>query len=248
MQRNPRQEKSLTTPLWRLVDLLFPKTCIGCGKEGTFFCGTCFLQVPKKHEHNCPFCRSRTPFGETCFSCARNHALDGLFAATSFRGNRTIESAIHVMKYEFVAELGKPLGQLLLDAVLHAELPLPDSIVPVPLHPWRLRFRGFNQASLIAQEFEEHLAQALAIPIREDLLQRVRFTLPQARSHGAKERKENLRNAFAIGKETATQPSLRGTVIWLIDDVATTGATLEECAKILKKAGVRKVFGIVVAR
>lgn len=231
-----------------VADFLFPKSCTGCGREGDFLCDDCLFAIPAKREHNCPFCRNKTPLGATCLSCARHHALDLLFAATSFRGNKTIESAIHVMKYEFVDALGSPLGRLLTDAVSRSELPLPDMIIPVPLHPWRLRFRGFNQSSLIAHPLSERLAPDLRIPVREDILFRTRFTLPQARSHDAKERKENLRGAFSLTKDRSARSALRGTTIWLIDDVATTGATLEECAKSLKKVGVKKVFGIVVAR
>ncbi|MBP9752165.1 MAG: ComF family protein [Candidatus Moranbacteria bacterium] len=231
-----------------VADLLFPKTCAGCGREGMFLCDTCSRAIQEKRERDCPFCRNRTPLGATCLSCSGRHALDGLFAATSFRGNRTAENAIHIMKYEFVAELGDPLGRFLASIVSRSELPLPDFLVPVPLHPWRFRFRGFNQASLIARSLSEHLAPDLGIPVHEDILFRTRFTLPQARSHGAKERKENLCGAFSLAKDRAVRNTLRGKTIWLVDDVATTGTTLETCAKILKKAGVKKVIGIVVAR
>jgi len=231
-----------------IADLLFPKACAGCGREGTFLCDTCLLAIPKKHEHDCPFCKNRTPLGATCLSCSDRHALDLLFAAASFRGDKTAESAIHIMKYEFIAELCGPLGRLLAHSVSRSELPLPNFLVPVPLHPWRLRFRGFNQSSLIATALSADLVPDLRIPIREDILFRTRFTLPQARSHGAQERKENLRGAFSLTRDRPVRNALRGTTIWLVDDVATTGATLEECAKILKKAGVKKVLGIVVAR
>lgn len=231
-----------------IVDLLFPKSCVGCGREGDFLCESCLLAIPGKRTHDCPFCRSTTPLGATCFSCARHHALDGLFAAASFRKDKAIESAVHVLKYEFVDELGDPLGRFLADAVSQSELPLPDFLIPVPLHPWRFRFRGFNQSSLIALSLSEHLIPDLRIPVREDILFRTRFTLPQARSHGAKERKENLRGAFSLTKDRSVRSALRGATVWLIDDVATTGATLEECAKILKKAGAKRVFGVVIAR
>jgi ComF family protein len=189
------------------------------------------------------------PLGETCLSCGRRHSLDGLFAAASFRGNRMIESAIHIMKYEFVDGIGGPLGRFLADAASRSELPLPDLIVPVPLHPWRARFRGFNQSSLIAASLSERLTPGIGIPVREDILIRSRFTLPQARSHDAKERKENLQGAFRLsGKISNAKKTLSGATVWLVDDVATTGATLEECAKILKKSGTKKVLGVVVAR
>lgn len=231
-----------------IADLFFPKSCAGCGREGDFLCESCLLAIPEKRTHDCPFCRNITPIGTTCLSCARHHALDLLFAAASFRKNRVIEEAIHVMKYEFVDEFGAPLGRLLANAVSRSELPLPDMIIPVPLHPWRFRFRGFNQSSLIARSLAEHLVPDLRIPVREDVLFRTRFTLPQARSHDAKERKENLLGAFSPTEDRSVRGALRGTTVWLIDDVATTGATLEECAKILKGIGVKKVFGVVVAR
>ena len=87
------------------------------------------------------------------------------------------------------------------------------------------------------------------LPVRQDILVRTRFTMPQAKSRGAKERRENLKNAFALHpKNPDAKKELKGGVVWLVDDVATTGATLAECAKVLKKSGARKVFGIVVAQ
>jgi ComF family protein len=231
-----------------IIDILFPKACVGCDCEGKFLCDQCLSAIPRKIEHDCPFCPKRTPLGTTCLSCSRHHALDGLFSVASFRKNRTIGNTIHVMKYEFVDELGGPLGQLLADVVSHSELLLPDIIVPIPLHPWRLRFRGFNQSSLIARSFSEYFSPDLGIPVREDILNRARFTLPQARSHSASERRENLRGAFVLTNGRITKATLLGATVWLIDDVATTGATLEECAKILKKAGAKKVLGVVLAR
>lgn len=231
-----------------VADLLFPRTCVGCDREGSFLCDDCIAAIPPEREHDCPFCRHRTPLGATCLSCSRNHALDGIFSAASYRGDRTIESAVHAMKYEFVDELGDRLGRLLGDVVSRSELPLPDMIVPVPLHPWRFRFRGFNQAAVIAHALSARLAPDLGTPVREDILSRTRFTLPQARSHGAQERRENLRDAFSLAKDKGIRNAVRGATVWLVDDVATTGATLEECAKILKKVGARKALGIVVAR
>ncbi len=253
MHGSPFQKKEAVITAGKMLgtaiaDILFPKTCIGCGREGTFLCDACLLAVPIRHEHGCPFCRHRTPLGMTCLSCSDRHALDGIFSATPYRGNSIVEDAIHVMKYEFVAELCDPLGRFLSEAVSRSELPLPEIIIPVPLHPWRLRFRGFNQSARIAASLAAHLAPYLDVPVREDILIRNRFTLPQARSHDTRERQENLREAFSVSEIRDSKTRLKNATVWLVDDVATTGATLEECAKALKKTGAKKVFGIVVAR
>lgn len=234
--------------LW-LAELLFPRECVGCGRNGSFLCDTCRSAIRRKVNHDCPFCREvDTPFGVVCPSCATRHSLDALYAAMPFRGNPVVEEAVHVLKYEFVTELAEPLGGLLAESVAATDLSLPDAIVPVPLHPWRVRFRGFNQSSLLAEILAKNVTPELPIPIRGDILRRVRFTLPQARSHDAQERRTNLSGAFALRKESSLRKEVKGKIFWLVDDVATTGATLEECARVLKKAGAKKVFGIVLAR
>ncbi|NTW75599.1 MAG: ComF family protein [Candidatus Moranbacteria bacterium] len=232
------------------ADLLFPRFCIGCGKQDTYLCDACLYGSPWKREHSCPFCESvLTPDGRTCFSCVSKHSLNGIFSATVFHEASVIAETIHVLKYEYVSELALPLGMFLAKSMTKTDLPIADMIVPVPLHPWRFRYRGFNQSALLAESFAAAFMPDMPIPVRSDLLVRHRFTLPQARSHGAKERKANLKGAFSLSSDTRhLRKELRGKTIWLMDDVATTGATLEECAKVLKKSGAKTVFGVVVAR
>ncbi|MEI7749468.1 MAG: ComF family protein [Candidatus Moraniibacteriota bacterium] len=250
MENTPRHIDLLFRTREFLADVLFPRACIGCGRKDSYLCGACLRNAPRKQEYVCPFCETvLVPEGRTCFSCAPQHALDGIFSVTAFREASTIAQAIHVFKYEYVQELATPLGALLAESASRTELPLPDFLVPVPLHAWRLRYRGFNQSALLARSFAAAFMPELPVPVHEDLLIRHRFTLPQAKSRTARERKENLRGAFSLPVDRRTaRKELKGKVVWLIDDVATTGATLEECAKVLKKSGVKKVFGIVVAR
>lgn len=249
-----RTSRNTATPLLLVreffADLLFPRFCIGCGKPNTYLCDACLFGSPWKRDHSCPFCESvLTPDGRTCFSCAPRHSLDGIFSASVFREATVVAEAVHVLKYEYVPELALPLGTFLAKATIKTELPIPDMIVPVPLHPWRLRYRGFNQSALLAESFSATFMPDMPIPVRSDLLVRHRFTLPQARSHSAKERKANLKGAFSLpSDDRQIRRELKGKTIWLMDDVATTGATLEECAKVLKKSGAKNVFGIVVAR
>lgn len=240
----------LTCALRFVADTLFPKACVSCGAPDTYFCERCLDALPRKREYGCPVCHAvKTPDGATCLSCRKRSPLDGVFAAAVFRETPVLAEAVHALKYEFVPDIAEPLGTFLADRVRDTELPIPDLIIPVPLHPWRLRYRGFNQSTLIARSFVKSFIPDYPLPVRDDLITRNRFTLPQAKSRDAKERRENLRNAFALyPKNPDARKDVKGRVVWLIDDVATTGSTLAECAKVLKKAGSRTVYGIVVAQ
>ena len=228
-------------------NLLFPRACVGCGAPREWLCEECVRSIHPLLEQECFVCRGpKTPHGEACFGCRKKTSLDGVFVAAPYR-SRALAEAIHVFKYEFVDELAEALGRILADAVAHSDLPVPDLIIPVPLHPWRRRYRGFNQSALLARELSKRALDELAIPIEESVLLRKRFTLPQAKTKSAEERRSNLSGAIGFAK-TLQKRSLRGKIVWLIDDVHTTGATLEECAKVLKKAGTKKVIGVVLAR
>lgn len=228
-------------------DALFPIRCLGCQQEGFFFCETCSTALSEQEIQECPVCRS--PYargGSVCKLCRKKTALDGMLVATPYK-NRLVEHLIHTLKYRFIEALAEPLAKILIRSLNHHSLPLPDLILPVPLHPKRLRYRGFNQAELIAQALEQHLTPGLNLNLyQKDILIRVRFTKPQMQTSSRQERLENLAGAFQVVPQTI--PKLRNKEIWLIDDVTTTGTTLEECAKVLKAAGVKSVWGIVVAR
>ncbi|MBE0480641.1 MAG: ComF family protein [Dehalococcoidia bacterium] len=133
--------------------------------------------------------------------------------------------------------MSAPLGGLLAE-FLKSGPAYYEIIVPVPLHPRRMRQRGYNQAALLARE----AAKATGLPVMEDLLRRVKDTAAQARSASAAERRRNVRNAFECPRQ------LDGDSILLIDDVCTTGATLDSCASALKKAGAGPVWGLTIAR
>lgn len=171
--------------------------------------------------------------------------LDGLFIARPYR-HRLIQKLIFALKYRFIASAADPLAALLAESISHHPLPLPDLIIPVPLHPRRLRFRGFNQAEVLAQKLMQELLPGSPIPVRNDILRRVRFTKPQMKTDSKPERLANLSDAFAVPLEVAGP--LVGKSLWLIDDVATTATTLDECARTLKNAGAKSVWGIVIAR
>lgn len=197
-------------------------------------------------------CHIYSVHGQTCLDCLRKTPLDGLFAATPYK-HPLVSKSVHAYKYRFVETLAEPLTELLREELLNHELPLPDILVPVPLHVRRLRWRGFNQAERIAQYLSLILAPGCPIPIDTNRLIRSHATLPQAKTTSKTKRLENLRGAFVWNdhlsntQATATRQNITNARVWLVDDVATTLATLEECAAVLKRAGAREVMGIVIA-
>ncbi len=149
-----------------------------------------------------------------------------------------MRQAIHELKYRNFRALAQPLACLLCDYL--ADNPLPaDVLVPVPLHPKRLRERGYNQSRRLARE----MGKMMNVPVVDDCLFRQRYTSPQTRTSSAEERKRNIANAFACHND-----KLRDKQVLLIDDVATSGATLDACAAALKAAGASSVWGLVLAR
>jgi competence protein ComFC len=215
-----------------LINLLFPVYCLGCGKEThrEFICPTCFSQIPLSKK---PPLKLNSGSG-----------LTGLVAA-SYYAHPLIKKAIHNYKYDFIKDLAEPLGCLLVQRinVLSDFIIQRNSIlIPVPLHKKRLRWRGFNQSELLALE----ISRQLNIPIVNNLIVRKKYNLPQAQIQNARQRKQNIKNAFMLNKGQSLK--LRPFTAILIDDIATTGATLGECARVLKPLKPKEIWGLVIAR
>jgi len=184
----------------------------------------------------CQHCGGSIEQGDLCTLCGISPpAIDGIRSLFAFEG--TIREAIHHFKYKRFKALVTPLGELLAEHIRSYPLDV-DLSIAVPLHPKRLRERGFNQASLLAQE----LGKLVGIPIAGDLLLRLRDTAPQARALSRDQRSRNVKTAFGCRQR------LDGVRVLLIDDVCTTGATLDACAVALKDAGACFVRGLTVAR
>lgn len=237
-----------------ILDTLFPISCISCGCDDVWFCEKCLVDFKFLPNQVCPQCEKiTTDQGQLCKSCKINSfGLDGLLIASNYKDNN-IAKLVHLFKYNFIEDLHFPLGKILTKTILKNDLPLPNLIIPVPLHKRRLRFRGFNQAELLARHLSVNIAPGLEIPVISDLLIRTKYTPPQMKIKKYSARQENIRDAFEINTKKGHQaslwtPSVQNKNILLVDDVATTGATIFECAKILKKNGAKKVFGIALAR
>jgi ComF family protein len=230
------------------LDSLFPIFCLSCQKEGAWLCTSCLAQTEFLDFQTCPACEKIiTDKGFLCSACQEKRAsyLDGLIAAVSY-DEPAVRKLLHNFKYRFISDISSLLAKLIARALTRNDLPLPDFLVAVPLHPRRLRWRGFNQSFLLASHVSEELAPLMGLK-NLNILQREKYNRPQMQIKNYQERLKNMQDIFALSPQ-ASPDLIKNKNILLIDDIATTGATLEQCAKVLKSAGAKKVFAAVVAR
>jgi competence protein ComFC len=218
------------------LDLFFPQWCIGCGREGGYICDECRQLLPAIKPPICPECGRPQTEAEICSRCSgESPAIDGIRSPFIFEG--VIRQAIHELKYRNLRALVPALAGLLHKYLEKDSVP-GDVLVPVPLHRKRLKERGYNQAALIA----ESLGRLRGLSVVTDCLVRQFYAPPQARSAGVDERHRNVAGAF-----TCRDGRLSGKRVIIIDDVATSGATLNAGAEALKAAGAAAVWGLVLA-
>lgn len=223
---------------WKeLADMVWPRRCVVCGD---------FLDVHEKHI--CAQCLADMP--RTYFWSWRDNPaeqilwartyLEGVVSLFYYSRDNDYRRLLHALKYKGDIELGRWLGQSL-GALMRDSYPLPDIMVPVPLH-WRRKWkRGYNQAEIIAKGISEGLAgiscsaepSAVRVPVRCDILRRMRYSTSQTRiSVGSKW--ENVSGAFVLRDQEAATEVLAGRHVLLVDDVLTTGATVEACWNVLR--------------
>lgn len=221
------------------LDLLFPKTCIGCGRAGRVLCANCRSQIKMIKTFCCPRCGRINRNGGYCPNCKNRKKifLTGILVAADYEKGPTKE-LIHQLKYTEIIEIAPILGGMLISRLKRSKLSGKKVLVPVPLHWFKERSRGFNQAEILAR----YVSQRLNIPGGLALKRKINTKSQVGLS--AKERQKNLIDAFVCEDRELIA---KKTVI-LVDDVSTTGTTLEECAKVLRAAGARQVWGLVVAR
>ena len=221
------------------IDIFFPKICVGCGKYGHNLCFDCAGEIERIKTATCPGCGKISVAGKYCPNCKSRtkSELSGVIIAIHYSSGPSKE-IIHNLKYNSVVELADLLGELMVLALENAEIPSDTIIVPVPLHPKKLGKRGYNQSFLIGR----YIADKLQLECLEPLV-RVKETETQI-NLGRNARLANLKNAFYCKNPEIVQ----GRRILLVDDVITTGATLNECAKELKQAGAKSVLAVVAAK
>ena len=226
--------------LGALERLVLLPTCLLCGAAGAAgqdLCAGCADDLPRNLAA-CPRCASPLSAGETG-PCARCRAQPPDFdrAFVAFRYQPPVDFLITRLKFNGRLACARLLGELFAAALAERGDPVPDCIVPVPLHPRRLRERGFNQSLELARP----AARRLGIPLLVDGLRRVRHTLPQVRLD-ARQRQTNPLGAFALGGP------LPGTRIALMDDVVTTASTMGECARVLRAGGATDIAVWAIGR
>lgn len=234
-----------------LFSLLFPVNCLICEKSGRYLCADCFRRIPVKRFELCPACQKTETFaGRVCNLCENERKkfyLDGIIVASYYK-HPILKEALYSYKYRFIRKLAWPLAKLLAKKLFLLEtFPFENFVfTAVPLHPKREVWRGFNQAEMLGEKLKKLLLQNdLEISFLPDLLIREKYLKPQMKIHSTEDRKKNIVGCFKINPKYLKKVPRK---IIIIDDILTTGATLDECAKILKRHGAEKVWGLVLAR
>jgi len=230
-----------------LIDLIFPKFCLNCHLPGSYICQRCQKYLfPTKH-NQCFFCKKPSLYGLTHQSCLKRFNIDGV--SSLFYYNNFLKKIIKNTKYRLATEVWKELTSVIKPEIIgdlnfYKKLPGKVFFQPIPLSKNKLRDRGFNQAFLIAKFFRKFFGYPIA-----DFLIRVKDKKPQAELKTKKERYNNLQGAFKINPDPSCHPELiSGSRIILVDDVITSGSTVREAAKILKKSGAGKIYVLTLAK
>lgn len=217
-----------------LMDFVFPRACVNCGQEGKFLCKECGDRLDLV-DQICPECGEESVMGWTHPGCKTRWGMDGLIAIYEYQ-EPVMRSVIDGIKYGFNRRL---VGELLEGFQFETGEEF-NFLVPVPLYFYRENWRGFNQA----EEMGKVIGSAMGISM-ERVLKRVRNTRQQVRMKSRGEREKNVQGAFVLERKWLKK--LKGKKVLLVDDVFTSGANMREGAKILKKAGVKKVWGLSLA-
>jgi ComF family protein len=242
-----------------ILDIVFPVFCVGCKKEGEWLCKDCLGLISPAEKQFCPLCGRISEFGKTCEHCSGKSALSAVISC-GFYHNPVLRACVGALKYDNAREIVPQIEKIIIrflekygffgnfrgtgprfsgDCSQKVLINSPI-LVPVPLHRRRLWARGFNQAEIIARI----LSRNFNLQINNKILKRKIATGEQAKMK-PDERKENTKNAFVL----LNKERIAGKSIVLIDDVYTTGSTMQECAKIIRESGgVDKIYGFVLAR
>lgn len=224
--------------LKKILQYIFPIECQACERTGSLLCNSCCDLIPKNEPIGCFGCNKETLLGATCASCKADIHFDRLFVITSY-DVPVVQHLIWMLKYQYVQYAANALaglvGRYLETQRLQGMLRLQDTVlIPVPTHPKKLKKRGYNQTYA--------LCGALSSKTRLEAdfgLFKAKHTLSQT-TFSREERNANIKGSFSYAGEAPRR-------VILIDDVITTGSTINEAARVLKKAGAQEVIGLVVA-
>jgi len=227
-----------------ILDVLFPPVCLNCQKylsSGEFICNGCYKLIKLNSAMFCPICKSRLADNKKiCNHSKKNLPYFYLLAAAGNYDDPVLRNLIHGLKYRYLKNSSSLLGKILLRYIENCKLKIENFvIIPIPLHSARQRQRGFNQSKLIA----EFIAEKFNLPLIE-ALKKIKNNKPQVGLKGNEERIENVKNCFIVQNPA----SIEKKNILLVDDVFTSGATMNEAIKILKENGARRIIAAVAAK
>jgi len=219
------------------MEIFYPTKCAICGKYGLILCQACYSKISTNSTNVCPLCGKISVNCHYCSSCRKKKGLhiDAIIVAAKYNEGG-IKELIYKLKYHGFTAVSDIFADLMAMRMINVKTGKDWIISFVPLHRFRQNFRGFNQSELIAQRLGERIKLSC-----EETLQRVKNTISQTLLN-KKERQQNVSGVFR------SKGDLTGKSIILVDDVTSTGSTLNSAASTLKSAGAKKVYGIVVAR
>lgn len=229
-----------------LLDFIFPKRCVACRKVGDYLCPNCFSYLSFNVQNYCLSCNKPSINSFTHPGCKHKHTIDACFSAIPY--NKTAQKLIYNFKYKpFVSDLAEFLTDLIFESLSQNEDFINASknikkwyFAPVPLSGKKFKKRGYNQSEILAKKLAFRFNLEFIDP-----LERIKDTKTQV-GLKLKERRGNVKGAFEIRKNFKT--SLKNSGVLLVDDIVTTGSTLLEAGKVLKRQGAQKVIGITLAR
>jgi ComF family protein len=227
----------------KVLDFIFPQKCVVCGKNGRYFCQDCRRLLKAVPFQRCPICGLSSWRGMTHPRCFSRFSLNGVVSLYVY--NRPLAVLIKEFKLGLVKEMAPVLSQLVVRKLQEAAIVSfwqRNSFLfsVVPLHQRKKEWRGFSQVEILA----ERINRLLQLEFRPRILVRTKLTVPQAKL-SSQERRQNIKGAFAVDAQYRRLIKRRDILVF--DDVLTSGATLKETARELKKAGARRVWGLTIA-
>lgn len=221
----------------KILDLFFPAKCVSCGKLGGFICNSCYGEIAFVKKQTCPKCNCLSAGGRLCRRCRPKYALTGVVVA-GYLNEGAIKEAVHNFKYNGVSALASELAGILAEKLIEEKIAF-DLVAYVPISKKRKAWRGYNQSEILAEIISEKFNKDVfrGLLKRKDTKNQVGLS--------KREREKNLNRVFSIKRG---KTDVRGKRILLVDDVMTTGTTLNECAKVLRAFGAREVWGAVLAK
>ena len=227
-----------------ILDFIFPKRCVNCKKYGSYLCQNCFIYLSFDVKNLCLLCDKPTFNSLTHPMCKRKHSIDGCFSALTY--NKTTQKLIYNFKYKpYLKDLTAVLSDLFYESIIQNEYfnnELKKSgwvFSPIPLSSSKLKKRGYNQSEILAKE----LSKKFNFPV-QNVLKRVRETKTQVGLSNI-DRKLNIKGVFDLNNQKSI---IKNKNVFLVDDVVTTGSTLNEAANVLKRNGAKRVIGLTLAR